>query len=91
MKYFYASVSLVGLLLSEHAFAAGANTGILGGEGMTVSKLRNGEISFNDIPQIISYATQFILGFAATVAMIMIIYGAFQMSIMALTAEDKKK
>ena len=48
-------------------------------------------MSFDDIPKIISYATTFILGFAATVAVIMIIYGAFQMALFGLTSQEKKK
>lgn len=39
----------------------------------------------------ISYATTFILGFAATIAVIMIIYGAFQMALFGLTSQEKKK
>lgn len=58
---------------------------------MTNSDLRNGNIGFDDIPKIISYATTFILGFAATVAVIMIIYGAFQMALFGLTSQEKKK
>lgn len=55
------------------------------------SKLRSGDVSFRDIPKIINYATTFILGFAATVSVIMIIYGAFQMALFGLTSQEKKK
>lgn len=94
MKHsFYRLLSIVISLLSEHVFAADANTnpysGILG--GVNSSKLRSGDISFSDIPNIINYATNFILGFAGTVAVIMIIYGAFQMGLFGLTSQEKKK
>lgn len=70
---------------------ADQNAWILGGGWVTWNRLREGNIGFSEIPGMIKYATDFILGFAATIAVIMIIYGAFQMSLMGLTAEDKKQ
>lgn len=58
---------------------------------MTSKDLREGNISFNDIPGMIKFATELILGFAATVSVIMIIYGAFQMALFGLTSQEKKK
>lgn len=91
MKYlFYTFVVFLTSLLSEHVFAA--DSGILGGNGaVTSTDLRNGDIGFSDIPKMISYATTFILAFAGTVSVIMIIYGAFQMALFGLTAQEKKK
>ncbi|EKD29247.1 MAG: hypothetical protein ACD_78C00464G0004 [uncultured bacterium (gcode 4)] len=90
MKHsFYILVTILTSFLSEHVFADD-NAGILGGVGSS-TKLREGNISFDDIPKIISYAATFILGFAATVAVIMIIYGAFQMALFGLTSQEKKK
>lgn len=86
---FYLFVTILTSFLSEYVFAADANSGILG--GVSSNKLREGDIGFSDIPKVISYATTFILGFAATVSVIMIIYGAFQMSLFGLTSQEKKK
>lgn len=92
-KAFYSGLSILSVISTNAVLAANgaSNAGILGGGGVSQTDLRDGNITFDKIPQMISYATEFILGFAATIAMIMIIYGAFQMSLMALTAEDKKK
>ncbi len=88
MKYtFYIILSILTSLLSEHVFAADA--WLLG--GVSADKIRKGNITFNDIPNIINYATKLILGFAATVAVVMIIYGAFQMALFGLTSQEKKK
>ncbi|MDD5377489.1 MAG: hypothetical protein PHH16_05265 [Candidatus Gracilibacteria bacterium] len=90
MKHtFYTLMATLTSLLSEHVFAADANSGILG--GVSSDKIREGNIGFSDIPKIINYATTFILGFAATVSVIMIIYGAFQMALFGLTSQEKKK
>ena len=90
MKYtFYTLVAFSSSWLSEYVFADD-NAGILWGIGDS-KKLRSGNISFDDIPKIITFATEFILGFAATVAVIMIIYGAFQMALFGLTSQEKKK
>jgi hypothetical protein len=48
-------------------------------------------VSFSDIPNMIKFATELILGFAGTVSVIMIIYGAFQMALFGLTSQEKKK
>lgn len=85
MKHFFAlATSLITSLVSSDAFA----DNILGAPD---SKLKNGNITFNDIPVMINHATNYVLGLAGTIAMIMIIYGAFQMSLIAITSDDKKK
>ena len=85
-KYYpYALLSIITSITTSTVFA----DNILGVGNDT--KLKNGDISFSDIPKMISYATSFLLGFAATIAMIMIIYGAFQMTLIAITSEEKKK
>ena len=86
---FYIFVTLLTTFLTEHTFAA--NAGIIGGNGITDTKLRSGDISFSDIPKMINNATTFFLGFAATISVIMIIYGAFQMALFGLTSQEKKK
>jgi len=90
MKQFsYIFITVLTSFLSQHVFADD-NAGILGGIGNS-NKLRNGDVSFTDIPNIINYATTFILGFAATISVIMIIYGAFQIALFGLTSQEKKK
>lgn len=61
--------------------AAGGSAGIFEGNGITGKKLREGNISFNDIPTMILNATNFFLYFAGTIAVVMIIYGAFKLSL----------
>lgn len=88
---FYVLTAGVTSLLCKSVFAAEDGAGIIGGNGITGKKLRDGDVSFSDIPKIINNATNFVLGFAATVAVIMIIYGAFQMALFGLTSQEKKK
>ncbi len=88
---FYVLTATVTSLVSRSVFAAGDDAWIIGGNGITGTKLREGNVTFDDIPKIINNATNFVLGFAATVAVIMIIYGAFQMALFGLTSQEKKK
>ncbi|EKE29738.1 MAG: hypothetical protein ACD_2C00109G0002 [uncultured bacterium (gcode 4)] len=74
-KLFYAAIPLL-TSLATTAFAAGENI-----TGLSEEKLRNWDISFSDIPKAIKYATEFILWFAATIAMIMIIVWALKYSL----------
>lgn len=55
-------------------------TGIFDKSSVSADRLRNGDIGFDDIPNMINSATSFFLGLAASVAMIVIIYGALKMS-----------
>ncbi len=49
--------------------------------GIEDSKLRSGDIDFATIPLIISNVTTYLLGFVATISMIMIMYGAVRMGL----------
>lgn len=75
----FASVALLSQIRS--AFADDPNAGFIGGNGITQGKIRNGDFTFDDIPTVIMNATNFFLGFAATVSVVMIIYGAFRLSL----------
>ena len=66
------------------------NAGVFAG-AVSTDQLRNGNISFNDIPQMIQVATSFLLGFSATIAMIMIIVGALKLSLGSVNKQDKSK
>ncbi|MDQ1343829.1 MAG: hypothetical protein QG650_549 [Patescibacteria group bacterium] len=74
----FASVALLSQIRS--AFAED-DSGFIGGNGITKNKIRNGDFTFDDIPTVIMNATNFFLGFAATVSVVMIIYGAFRLSL----------
>lgn len=67
--------------LSAQARTAFADAGFIGGNGITENKIRNGDFTFDDIPKVVMNATNFFLGFAGTVAVMMIIYGAFRLSL----------
>ena len=51
------------------------------------SRLRNGEISFDDIPAIIQFATSLLLGLTGTISMIAIIWGGFKYAWGAATGD----
>jgi hypothetical protein len=57
--------------------------------GISNDKLRNGNVGFNDIPAIIINVTNYILGLAGTVTVVMIIYGAVRMGLGSLS-NDKE-
>lgn len=84
---FFTSTSL----LTSFVFAADPNVGILGGANKSTNAIREGNISFNDIPVMIGWASNYLLGFAGTIAIVMIIYGAFQRSLFSITSDDKTK
>ena len=79
------------LLLVSQAFAADdPNAGVFAGaKGITAEKLKAGNISFSDIPSMIQAVTSFLLGFSATISMIMIIVGGLKLSLGSL--EQNKK
>lgn len=66
---------------SAQARTAFADAGFIGGNGITEEKIRKGDFTFDDIPTVVMNATNFFLGFAGTVAVMMIIYGAFRLSL----------
>ncbi len=54
------------------------------------TKLRNGDITIDDIPQIIMNAVNFFMSFAWWIAVIMIIVGAYQMQFGSLSSDKSK-
>ncbi|MCT4617363.1 MAG: hypothetical protein N4A38_04095 [Candidatus Gracilibacteria bacterium] len=94
MKKYLALITLFATkLTSLTVFADGEgkeNTGILGGKDITQDKLRNGEIHLNDIPHILKYAIDFLLGFAGTVSVLFIIIGAYQILFGSISQEKTK-
>lgn len=84
---------LLGIFLStKHTLASGWDSGVL--QGLSVEKIKNGDIHTDDIPVVILGATDFLMGIAGTIAIIFIIIGAYQMAIGSATenstAEWKK-
>jgi hypothetical protein len=65
---------------------ADANAGVFDGS-VSSSNLRTGNIGFDDIPKMILAATNFFLGFAGTVSVVMIIYGAFRLSMGSIESD----
>lgn len=53
-------------------------------------KIRNGDITIKDIPQIIINAVNFFMSFAWGIAVIMIIIGAYQMQFGSLSSDKSK-
>ncbi|MGE4443661.1 MAG: hypothetical protein AB7E37_01545 [Candidatus Altimarinota bacterium] len=83
---------IFGILLSFHANLYAGDTGVLEGVG-SVEKIRRGEISSQDIPKILQGATDYLMGFAATIAIIFIIIGAYKVALGSLSGDksDGKK
>lgn len=81
--------SLVALLSQMDSAFADASAGIFDGShgSVTSTKLKNGDISFNDIPNMIMNATDFFLAFAGTVSVTMIIYGAFRLALGSIESD----
>lgn len=76
IKIFYILLGLSSLFVTD-VFAA-SSTNIL---WLDNDKLRNWEISFEDIPKAIQSATSFVLWFSSTIAVIMIIVGWLRYSL----------
>ncbi|PZM85551.1 hypothetical protein DLH72_02055 [Candidatus Gracilibacteria bacterium] len=70
-KIFY--LAILFLLFIENSFATDG-----GVTGEPASKLRNGDITYSDIPNILVKATEFFIGIAGTIAVIFIIIGAYK-------------
>ncbi|MDP5039105.1 MAG: pilin [Candidatus Gracilibacteria bacterium] len=87
---------LIAYLFSIHyQIFASENLGILGGVKDSVDitakeKLRTGNITIDDIPQMIQYAINFLMGFAGTIALIFIIIGAYKIAFGGIS-NDKQK
>ncbi|MDD2487686.1 MAG: hypothetical protein PHS92_04945 [Candidatus Gracilibacteria bacterium] len=58
--------------------------------GVNSDKLRKGDIGFDDLPKVINSLTTWLLGIAATVAMIMIIIGAYKIALGSLNNQVQK-
>ncbi len=85
-KIFY---TFLGILLPLTTVFADDNTGVFW-NSTTVNNLRNWNITFDDIPKMIKAITEFILGFSATISMIMIIVWALQIALGSVENDTKK-
>lgn len=56
----------------------------------TVEKLRNWDITIDDIPKILSYATDYLMSFAWTIAIIFIIIWAYKLALWSLEWDKSK-
>lgn len=70
--------AVISTLAWSRAFAT--DCGIIGGSTVG-DKCKTGEWSFEDIPKVISYATNVLLGFTGTISMIAIIFGGYKYAI----------
>lgn len=74
---------LLGFLLSLHAdIYAQGDPGIL--QWTTVKNIRTWNIHSDDIPKILKEATDYLMGFAATISIIFIIIGAYKIMLWRL-------
>ncbi len=65
--------------------------GILAGVGADCkNKLRNGNVSFDDIPAIIQTATSILLGLTGTISMLMVILGGFKYALGSVEGDKTK-
>jgi hypothetical protein len=71
---------LLSLGLGISGALADSNAGIFNG-AVSSSKLRNGDITFDDIPNMIVAVTEWVLGLAATIAVFAIIFGALKLTL----------
>lgn len=77
--------TLLGVFLSFNSKVfASWDTWILWGWGMTKEKIRSGDIHTDDIPGIIKWATDYLMWFAATIAIIFIIIWAYKIALWSL-------
>lgn len=76
------------ILLSLHSKIYALDAWILG--WTTKTKLRNWDIHTSDIPNIISFAIDFLMWFAATISIIFIIIWAYKLALWSLE-NDKSK
>ncbi len=61
--------------------ALAQDAGVFEGSGVSGSDLRAGNITFDDIPNMIRTVTSFVLGLSATIAVFAIIFGAVKLSL----------
>jgi len=55
--------------------------------GINDTNLRNGDITFDDIPKAIISVTQFLLGLTGTIAVAVIVYGALRIALGAVPGD----
>ncbi|MDD5769384.1 MAG: hypothetical protein PHE25_00300 [Candidatus Gracilibacteria bacterium] len=79
---------IFGFLLSVHSQIFATDAGILGSK--SVSDLRNGNIHSEDIPKMISYAIDFLMGIAGTISVIFIIIGSYKIALGTLEGDKSK-
>lgn len=77
-KYFFIFVSFLMSFSHKTVFAQDNSVSILGIEN---DRMRSGNISIDDLPKVIAYTTNVIIGFAGTISVILLIYYALQMQI----------
>jgi hypothetical protein len=81
-RLFYIALAvIVGLMNHVHAESGTVDKKSIVGDSSFNTKLRSGDVTFNDIPAMIVYATEFFLAIAGTVSIVAIIYGAIKMQI----------
>lgn len=97
LRTLVASATTLSTLAWSHVFADTAsleNCGILAGatssDEKCKDKLRNGNLNFEDIPNIIQTATSILLGFTGTISMIMIIIGGFKYALGSIEGDKTK-
>ncbi len=84
---------LFAFFLSFHANLYAWDPGVLRWLGDDTSKIRTWDIHSEDIPKIIQWATDYLMGFAATIAIIFIIIWAYKIAFWSLSWDksDGKK
>ncbi|MDC0506157.1 hypothetical protein OAN96_01030 [Candidatus Gracilibacteria bacterium] len=86
-KIFYTLLCSTALMYSS----VFADTGVLGGAGITKEKIRRGDLHLTDIGPILKHAIDWIMGFAGTIAVIAIIIGAYKILFGSVSEGDTKK
>lgn len=83
--------AIIPLLFSFHSHLYASDAWVL--KGTTTEKIRTGDIHSEDIPQILKWATDYLMGFAATIAIIFIIIWAYKIALWSLSWDksDGKK
>ena len=71
-RYYYILLSQIFLINTVFAVTSDENAGVFNG-AVSENQLKTGNISFSDIPAMIQTVTSFLLGFTASISMIMLI------------------
>lgn len=86
MKHLY--FILLWFFLSFHASVYAWDPWVL--RGTTVEKIRTGDIHSEDIPKILQWSIDYLMGFAATIAIIFIIVWAYKIALWSLEWEKSE-